>query len=67
MMKTQNASDKPFRTGANKPLREYFEMAKAHLVDTVITYKEMYGNTYVDYSNCVPQEHIDLVWWLCPN
>lgn len=57
MKKTQILSEKPFILGATKPLREYFEMAKVHLVDTVKSYREMYGDTYVDYSNVVPQEH----------
>lgn len=57
MKKTSNASEKPFRLGVTKPLTEYYEMAKVHLVDTVISYQEMYGDNHIDYSKLVPQEH----------
>lgn len=42
-------------------------MAKVHLVDTVKSYQESYGDTHIDYSKLVPKEHEDMVWFLLPN
>lgn len=45
----------------------YIEEAKQQLVQTVDSYKTVFGKSYVDQILLVPEQYRDLVWFLFPS
>lgn len=42
-------------------------MAKTHLVDCIIKYKQQFGKSFVDQTQLVPEQFQELIWWLYPS
>ena len=56
--RSENIDEKiPFKLEQTKPLLDYIDEAKTHLVDTVISYRANFGNSHEDYSRLAPEEH----------
>jgi len=49
------------------PYNAYLELAKEHLVETVQTYRSLFGETGMDTNTHIPPKYEDFVWFLFPH